>query len=67
LPVGLFQGLVAGGQRVLGGGVVVVAAVSGGAGVGGGAQAGQTGVPGGGADLTEFIADVGGAQAVSMG
>ena len=39
LPVGPLQGLVAGGQLVPGRGVSVVAAVSGGAGVGGGAQA----------------------------
>ena len=58
-PVGLLQGLVAGGQLVLGCGVVVVAALFGGAGVGGGAQAGQAGVPGGGADLAELVADVG--------
>ena len=58
LPVGLLQGLVAGGQLVLGRGVVVVAAVSGGAGLGGGAQAGQAGVPGGGADLAQLVPDV---------
>src|SRR5438876_5278943 len=51
LPVGLLQGLVAGGQLVPGRGVAVVAAVFGGAGVGGGAQGGQAGVPGGGEDL----------------
>ena len=58
LPVGLLQGLVAGGQLVPGRGVVVVAAVSGGAGLGGGAQAGQAGVPGGGADLAQLVPDV---------
>ena len=51
LPVGLLQGLVAGGQLVPGRGVTVVAALGGGAGLGGGAQAGQAGVPGGGAGL----------------
>ena len=40
----------------------------GGAGVGGGAQAGQAGVPGGGADLAQLVARrTGGAQAVSTG
>ena len=39
-------------------GVVVVAAVFGGAGLGGGAQAGQAGVPGGGADLAQLVPDV---------
>ena len=58
LPVGPLQGLVAGGQLVLGRGVVVVAALLCGAGLGGGAQAGQAGVPGGGADLAQLVADV---------
>jgi hypothetical protein len=43
---------------VLGCGVVVVAALFCGAGLGGGAQAGQAGVPGGGADLAQLVADV---------
>src|SRR4029079_12249518 len=58
LAVGVLQGLVAGGQPSLPFGVVVVAALSGGAGVGSGAQAGQAGLPGGGADLAELVADV---------
>jgi hypothetical protein len=45
---------------VLGRSAAVIAALPGGAGVGGGAQAGQAGVPGGGADLVQFIGDVGG-------
>ena len=36
----------------------MVAALGGGAGVGGGAQGGQAGLPGGGADLAELVADV---------
>ena len=43
---------------MLGRGVVVVAALGGGAGLGGGAQAGQAGVPGGGADLAQLVPDV---------
>jgi hypothetical protein len=58
LPVSPLQDLVANGQLVLGCGVVVVAALGGGAGLGGGAQAGQAGVPGGGADLAQLVADV---------
>ena len=58
LPVDPLQGLVAGGQLVLGRGVVVVAALGGGAGLGGGAQAGQAGVPGGSADLTKLVPDI---------
>ena len=61
------QGPVAGGQRLLLRSLVVVAVLPGGAGVGGGAEAAQAGVPGGGADLAEFVADKGGAQAVSTG
>ena len=57
LPVGVVQGLVAGGQRLLLGGVVVLAAAVGGCGVGGGADGGQAGVPGAGADLAELVAD----------
>ena len=37
---------------------MVLAAAGGGGGFGVGAQAGQAGVPGGGADLAEFVADV---------
>ena len=51
------HGLVAGGQRLLPGGLVVVAALAGGGGFGGGAQGGQAGVAGGGADLAELVAD----------
>jgi hypothetical protein len=57
LAVGVVQGLVAGGQLVLLGGAVVVAVAPGGLGLGGGADAGQAGVPGSGADLTELITD----------
>ena len=67
LSVGLLQGPVAGSQLVLARGLVVVAAPVGGAGLGGGTQAGQAGVPGGGADLAELVPDVPGAQAVSIG
>ena len=67
LPVGLFQGLVISGQLALGRGAVVVAALPGGTGLGGGTQASQPGVPGGRADLTELIPDIPGAQAVSTG
>jgi hypothetical protein len=59
LAVGIVQGLVAGGELSLAVGFVVVAALPGGTGLGGGAEAVQAGVPGGGADLAEFIADVG--------
>jgi hypothetical protein len=38
--------------------VAVVAALFGGAGLGGGAQGGQPGVPGGGADLAQLVPDV---------
>ena len=58
VPVGPLQGLVAGGQLVLGRSAVVVAALGGGAGVGGGAQARQAGVPGGSADLAQFVPDI---------
>jgi hypothetical protein len=58
LPVGLLQGPVASSQLVLARGLVVVAAPVGGAGLGGGAQAEQAGVPGGGADLAELVPDV---------
>ena len=58
LPVGLVQGLVAGGEFLLAGGGVVVAALGGGGGFGGGAQAGQAGVAGGGADLAELVSDL---------
>ena len=43
--------------------MAVLAAVSGGAGLGGGAEAGQAGVPGGGADLAQLVADVPGGPA----
>ena len=58
LPVGLVQGLVAVAKLLLLDGVVVLAAAGGGGGFGVGAQAGQAGVPGGGADLAELVADV---------
>ena len=58
LPVGLVQGVVAGREFLLAGGGVVVAALGGGGGFGGGAQAGQAGLAGGGADLAELVADV---------
>ena len=50
LPVGLLQRLVADGQRVLGRGAVMVAALFGGTGIGGGAQSGQAGVAEGGGE-----------------
>jgi hypothetical protein len=53
-----FQGVIAAGTLLFLGGLEVVAAPAGGAGVGGGAQAGQAGVPGGVADLAEFVPDV---------
>ena len=56
LAVGVLQGLVADGQPSFPFGVVVVAALGGGAGAGGGAQGGQAGLPGGGADLAELVA-----------
>lgn len=52
---------------MLGRGAVMVAALGGGAGVSGGAQAGQAGVPGSGADLAQLIPDVPGGQAVLTG
>ena len=56
--VGLVQGLVAGGEIPLLGSAVVLAAMCGGGGLGAGAQAAQAGLPGGGADLAELVADV---------
>jgi len=67
LPVGVVQGLVAGGQLLFPVGFVVVATLLGSMGLGVGAEAGQAGVPGRGADLAEFVADVWRAQAVSIG
>ena len=61
------QGLVAGREFLLAGGGAVVAATGGGIGFGVEAQAGQAGVPCGGADLAELVADPLGAQAVSIG
>ena len=58
LPVGLGQGLIAGGQFSLHRSLVVVAAPVGGCSVGGGAQACQPGLPGGGADLPQLVPDV---------
>jgi hypothetical protein len=57
LAVGVVQSLVAAGQHLLLFGVFVAAATAGGAGFGGGAAAGQVGVPGAGADLAELITD----------
>ena len=67
LPVGLVQRLVAARQVALAGSVVVVAALAGGAGFGGGAQAGQAGIPGGGRTWRSSSPTYGGAQAVSVG
>ena len=55
LPVGLAQSLVAGREFLLARGGAGVAAVPGGGGFGGGVQASQAGLPGGGADLAELI------------
>ena len=54
--VGLVQGLVAGGEIPLLSSAVVLVTICGGGGLGTGAQATQTGLPGGGADLTELVA-----------
>jgi hypothetical protein len=67
LPVGIVQGLVAARQRVLSGGFLMVAVALSGVGLGAGAQVGQAGVPGGGADLTELITHPLRRPAVSMG
>src|SRR5580704_12386186 len=53
LPVGVVQGLVAGREFLLAGGGVMLAATGGGIGFGAEPQAGQAGVPCGGADLAE--------------
>ena len=58
LPVGLMQGLVAVREFLLPGGGVVLAAAAGGFGFRAGAQGGQVGVPGGGADLAQLVTDV---------
>jgi hypothetical protein len=47
-PVGVMHGLVADGQRLLPGGLLVIAVAAGGGGFRGAAQRGQTGVAGGG-------------------
>src|SRR3974390_697273 len=57
LPVGVVQGLVAADQLLLAAGFGVVAALLGGGGFGAGTEPGQPGLPGGGADLAELIAD----------
>ena len=57
LPVGLLQGAIAAGPFLFPGGLPVIAAAPGGVRLGGGAQAGQAGVPGGVADLAEFVPD----------
>jgi hypothetical protein len=67
VPVGVVHGPVAGGQGLLPGGFFGLAAALGGFGLGSGADSGQAGVPGGGADLAELIPDVLRAQAVSRG
>jgi len=56
--VGLVQGLVAGGEIPLLDSAVVLVTICGGGGLGAGAQAAQAGLPGGGADLAELVADV---------
>ena len=58
LLVGVMQGVVAVGELLLPGGGVVLAAAAGGFGFGAGAEGGQAGVPGGGADLAELVTDV---------
>src|SRR5260370_5237618 len=58
VPVGLVQGLVAVAELLLLNGVVVLAASGGGFGFRAGADGGQAGVPCGGADLAELVADV---------
>jgi hypothetical protein len=57
LAVGVVQGLVAAGQRLLAGGFLMVTALLGGGGFGADAEPGKLGVPGGGADLAELITD----------
>jgi hypothetical protein len=59
LPFGVdvVQGLVAGGQFLLLAGFFVLVAALGGSGFGGGADGGQAGLAGAGADLAEFVAD----------
>ena len=57
LPVGLLQGAITAGPFLFPGGLPVIAAAPGGVRLGGGAQAGQAGVPGGVADLAELVAD----------
>ena len=58
LPVGLVQGVVAGREFLLPGGGVVVAVLGCGSGFGAGAQTGQSGLAGRGADLAELVPDV---------
>ena len=60
LPVDLVQRVVAAGEFLLPRGGVVFAAAAGGLGFGAGAEGGQVGVPGGGADLAQLVTDVGG-------
>src|ERR1035441_9678491 len=55
--VGVVQGLVAGGQFLLLTGFLLLAAALGSFSLGGGADGGQAGVLGAGADLAELIAD----------
>ena len=57
LPVDVVQGLVTGRELPLPVGVLVVAAIAGRCGLGGGADGGQAGVLGAGADLAELVAD----------
>jgi hypothetical protein len=58
LPVDLVQRLVAACQVVQAGSLRMVAALAGSTGLGGGAQAAQEGIPGGGADLAQLVPDV---------
>ena len=57
-PVGVVQGVVTVREFLLPGGGVVLAAAVGGFGFRAGAEGGQVGVPGGGADLAQLVTDV---------
>jgi hypothetical protein len=57
VPVGVMHCLVAGGQDPVPTGLAGLAAALGGVGLGGGADGGQAGFLGAGADLAEFVAD----------
>src|ERR1019366_5661234 len=58
LPVGVLQGLVAGGELMFKDGFLAVAVATSGVGLGAGPQDGQPGFPGRGADLAQFVTDV---------